>query len=419
MELVSLKEILIKKSDGNKNLQTLIEYMGEKQLFNSVVESLEKMSKKMGENANEPTVKFGKNLDLTDKMQLRDAIGHHLAHYKAALKAHHASPEGSPEAANYRKVADEHMGKALPLLHLAGKASRWSKGKLMLKYPSMMPWEANYTSMKPAATGTGRLHRDAKGLGAHEVLAPGAKDDGYGIPNFHYFEMPPNPGHKKVAGHNFHGGYPWEEIQLGAPEDVDAKKAYLHIPDVPIKDKFEEHPFDKHPISTYHKIRHSQMSDAMKKRYGDELAAYRTSPHHEKWLENEEAKEKNDPTYETHGHNKSGHIYEGLPLKPQRAHINDYPHVERGAPSEQGWETEKYIPGADDDEEGTEAAPGAAAAPTPTAAVAPKVKKKAAAGGHPLDKTYEAWKKMPPEHQQSLLDALPALRQLVKERGGK
>lgn len=416
MELTSLKEILLKKSEGNKNLATMIEYMGEKQLFNSVVESLEKMAR-MGRNANAPTRAFGKTADITDTDQLRDAIGHHLGHYKAALKAHHAAPEGSPEKANYRKAADAHIEKALPLLHLAGKSAHHSKGKLMLKYPSMMPWEANYTSMKQAGTGTGRLHRDPKGLSAYTVKTKTPKgDDGYGISDFHYLEMPPNPGHSKVKGMPFTGGYPFEEIQFGQPEEVDSKKAYLHIPDVENKGKFEPHPFDKHPLSSMHKVSHSTTSDGMKDQYAKDLAAFRSSPEHDSWLESQEQQEKNDPNYATRGHTKGSHFYEGIPLKEQRAHVNDYPHVPRGSASEENWETEQGHAGDDDADEVT---PTAAA---PMKATPPQVKKKGAAaepGAHPLDKMYQAWKTLSPDHQQSMLEVMPALKKLVNERGGK
>jgi hypothetical protein len=346
-------------------------------------------------------------MDLTDKTQLRDAIGHHLSHYKAALKAHHAAPEGTPEKDNFRKVADSHIEKALPLLHLAGKAAHHSKGQLMLKYPSMMPWESNYTSMKRGNSrgGTG-LHRDPKGLGAHEVLSRNAKD--YGIPNYHYFEMPPNPGHPKVANMSFTGGYPWEEIQLGSPEDVDAKKAHLHIEDVPASDKHEEHAFDKHPISKSHKIRSGHMTEDLEAQYGKELAEFRSTPHHEKWMADHEAQYEKDPeAFEKRGHTKAPHFYEGIPLKEQRPHVNDYPHVTRAAPSDASWEVE-----------GQANAGGAAAAKTPGMSVRKKKEAKPA-GDHPLEGMYQAWKKLPKEHQDSILHTVPGFSKYVADKGGE
>jgi hypothetical protein len=335
MELTSLKEILLKKSEGNKNLQTVIEYMGEKQLFQSVIESLTKMAK-LGSSANATVAGFGDTMDLTDKTQLRDAIGHHLSHYKAALKAHHAAPEGTPEKDNFRKVADSHIEKALPLLHLAGKAAHHSKGQLMLKYPSMMPWESNYTSMKRGNSrgGTG-LHRDPKGLGAHEVLS-------------------------------------------------------------------------RHPISKSHKIRSGHMTEDLEAQYGKELAEFRSTPHHEKWMADHEAQYEKDPeAFEKRGHTKAPHFYEGIPLKEQRPHVNDYPHVTRAAPSDASWEVE-----------GQANAGGAAAAKTPGMSVRKKKEAKPA-GDHPLEGMYQAWKKLPKEHQDSILHTVPGFSKYVADKGGE
>jgi hypothetical protein len=414
MKLSSLKEVLLKKSEGNQDLQTLIEYMGADVLANSVVESLAKMAK-MGRNANMPTRKFGRTADTTDMVQLRDAIGHHLGHYKAALKAHHAAAEDSPEKTKYRQIADQHIEQALPLLHLAGKSAYHSGGKSMLKYPSMMPWEANYTSMKRSATGSGRLHRDPKGLSSYTVKAKGkrgAGEDGYGITDFRYFEMPPNPGHPKVKGMTFTGGYPWEEIQFGRPEDVDAKKAYLDIPDVSPKTDFAPHAFDKHPLAGMHKISHEHTSEDMKNKYASDLAAFRGSPEHETWLNAEEEKEKADPEYGTKPTPKGNHFYDGMSLLPQRPHVNDHPHVVRGAPSEENWEIEQSDPSAvgDDDD-----APSVKATPT-ASAVSPKVRKKVEATTANMEAQYNAWKTLPPQHQKTLLSAIPGLAAYVTKK---
>jgi hypothetical protein len=405
MKLDSFKTILLRKTEGNELLHSLLNEVGEDFFVASVVDALEKMAKP-GTGANGAVTGFGANFDLTDKLQLRDALGHHLSHYKAALKAHHAAPDQSPEQAHFRQVADQHLSKVVPLMHLASKAALHSKGELMLKHPSLMPWEVNYTTLErnPPEPGKkeGRMKRDAKGLGARPTknVRPG----GNGIPNYHYLEMPPHPGHKKVASMSFTGGYPWEEVQLGSAKDVDTKKAHLHIEDVPDKKIYEPHPFDKHPINSIHEISSDHFLPQMETAYGEDLGKFRNSPEHEKWLENEDTKYTSSPEeYEKRGHVKSSHFYEGIPLKEQPSHINDVPHVKRGEHSE-----------ADYDIHGSSAPVVSASA---NKAVAPTVRKKA--GNEGLESAYNIWQTLPEDHQKELLSIVPGLHNYIINKKDK
>ena len=96
MELKSFKEILLKKAEGNPYLQTLIKYAKDDLLAEEVIESLLKMaepSAAMGRGANSALTSYAGHMDNSDVEQLRDALGHHVSHYRGALKSMHAAQD--------------------------------------------------------------------------------------------------------------------------------------------------------------------------------------------------------------------------------------------------------------------------------------------------------------------------------------
>lgn len=415
MELSSFKEILLKKAEnlGNNNLSTFIEYMGEGFLIESVVEALEKMAKPThltGTNANGPVTSFGANLDKSDIMQLRDALGHHLSHYKAALKAHHASPDG-PQKEHMRAVADKHLEHVLPLMHLAARAAAHSKGKLSIDYPPLAPWETNYTTLD--RNPNGRFIRDAKLLRARP--AKGAREGGRGIKDYRYFEMPPHPGHDEVSKMPHTGGYPWEEVQLGAPQDIDAKKAYLHFEDVEDKKDYTPHAFDHHPVRGVQDVQADHLTPETLQAHAGALHNWRGGEHHKKWMEDQKTKFAADKdSYLKRGQSKSAHFYEGIPLQPQPSHVHSVPKkTPLGAKQEQA-----ETPVKEASAEPSAAPASKAVAPVvrkPTAAAAPSAPEKE----HPLEPAYRAWQSLPKEHQEGLLSAIPGFRDYVTKKGGK
>ena len=402
MELNSFKEILLRKAEGNKNLHTLIEYMGEDIFIDSVVDALEKMAKPTnltGTNANGPVTSFGANLDKTDVTQLRDALSHHLSHYKAALKAHHAAPDDTQKQ-HFRQVADKHLEHAVPLMHLAARAAAHSNGKMAIDYPPLAPWETNYTTLD--RNPNGRFIRDAKLLRARP--AKGAREGGRGIKDYHYLEMPPHPGHDEVAKMPHTSGYPWEEIQIGSPQEIDNKKGYLHIEDIPDKNDYTPHSFDSHPIRSVADIQADHFTPDALTNFAKDQASWRGSEHHKKWLDDHKQKFTADKEgYTKRGQSKAPHFYEGIPLQEQPAHVHTVPKKERMQSKA----------------ETTSAAPS-------TSALTPKVVKPAAqAPGtpaekeHPLEPAYRVWQKLPKKHQEDLLATVPGFSDYVSSKGGK
>lgn len=480
MELNSFKAILLRKADGNNNLQFLIQNVGEDFLVDSVVEALEKMAlptNNSGKNANAPITSFGANIDKTDINQLRDALGHHLSHYKAALKAHHAAPEG-PEKVKMRQVADQHLNHLFPLMHLASRAGRHSNGKLNIDYPSIPPWETNYTRLDRNAKGDGPL-RDPKLLAARP--SKGARRDkpgATGTPDYHFLEMPPHPGHEANATMPHTSGYPWEEVQVGSPSDIDAKKAYLHIEDIPNKTEYTPHEFDQHPIRSVQDIQANYMSPEQLQSYADAVANWRNSDPHKQWLANQREKFTADREgYLARGQKKAPHFYEGIPLKEQEQHAKNHPPVAKKQPpaaqdkpvpapaqgaSKQPIDVNSLpkslrhlVPGAVEnvqsqktaqnrptseaqaskartafvrralaDEEARVRAgkPSGAPAPTPVPAPQQVPAQAPAAAANPddsLERSYQAWRLLPTAHQQTIMNAIPGLADYIAKKGGK
>lgn len=410
MELDSFKAILLRKADGNNSLHSLIVNIEEDTLVDSVVEALNKMATEgTGRKANGAITSFGQHMDLTDKTQLRDAIGHHLSHYKAALKAHHATPAG-PEKAKMRTIADQHLEHVIPLMHLAARTAAHSKGQLAISHPELSPWETNYTTLTRNSKGDGPL-RDPKLLNARPskraVRTPGST----GMPDYQYLEMPPHPGHPGNAKMPHTGGYPWEEVQVGSPAEIDAKKAYLHIEDVPDKKEYTPHEFDQHPIRAVADTSGSHMTDEASAKYADDVNNWRDSEPHAKWQEKEEKKYEADPqAYETRGQTKPSPFYEGIPLKQQEAHIHDHP----VAPKMQQILAQREAEAPKKQSSG-----GPVTATPPTKRSAQPAVEGTAEKQHPLEPAHRIWKTLSEKDRASMLNVIPGLRAYVAKKGGK
>ncbi len=108
VELKSFRELLLKKADGNPTLQTIIDVMKDDLIANKVIESLEKMARpqaSMGRSANAAVTAFGNQMKNKDVEMMRDALSHHVSHYKSALKN------------GQREIADKHLNQIIPLMH--------------------------------------------------------------------------------------------------------------------------------------------------------------------------------------------------------------------------------------------------------------------------------------------------------------
>jgi hypothetical protein len=328
MEMKSLRDLLLRKSVGNNSLTEFVLSVDEDEISAYVLESLEKMSQLKGSRPNSPVAIYGANMDDTDIMELRDALSHHLSHYKSALKAYHNAPEGSPDKRHMQEVADKHLNHLIPLMDLAATAGPNSNGKMKFKYPEKLPaWESNYTTLRRNTDGNGRFALDPKGLNVRP--AKGARPwspthpTGTGIPDYHYLEMPPHPHHRLTESMPYRGGFPWEEMQLGTPEEVNQGQGYMHIDDVPDKKEYTPHPFDAHPIRDVQKIQGSHFSPERLDEFENQLNTWKDSPHHQQWMQSQEEAYNKDPdAYGQRGKMKPSHLYEGMPLREQPGHIH-------------------------------------------------------------------------------------------------
>lgn len=318
MELKSFKELLLKKVSGNPYLETLIKFAKDELIADEVIESLLKMaepSAAMGRGANSAITAYAGQMDNSDIEQLRDALAHHISHYKSALK--HGN----------RDVADKHLEKIIPMMHLAGRAARHTGGKLALDYVSTTPWESNYTTTARHPD-TGKLIEGTKDLGRRprksrygDIESGQRTLEHRGVPDYRYLEMAPHAEHGETSRMPHKGGYPFEEIQLGSPSKKDAGQAYLPIEDIPDTKTFTPHPFDSHPIHAVADNPEHKMSPEEKESFITALAGWKASDPHKQWIATQKQKfQANPEAYKTRGHAKPSHHFEGLKLLDQPGH---------------------------------------------------------------------------------------------------
>jgi len=308
MNLNSLKEILIKKAEEADKIRDIIYSLGEDDFATMIVESLKKMAAHgqhagRGKKPNSMLTHFANTLTSNaDVAIIRDALSHHLSHYKSALQN------------NQREKADAHLSKIFPLMHLIHKTSANSHGRLNHTAPNSKPWEMNYTTDEKGANG--RFKRITEGW---KVRAASKRArDGKSIPNYRFVEMIPHLGHGDLKPDHEDSGYPWEDIQVGSNEDVLNNKAYLYEKEVsPDQSSFVAHPFDSHPI---HEIFDQPGSDH------DESHAEKHTADLDKWHSSPEYQKAFDMALEAASKSENGftkpnkRFYEGISLQEQPMH---------------------------------------------------------------------------------------------------
>lgn len=308
----SFKELLLKKAQDNPEMLSIIGAMKDEAIIEKVLESLEKMARphaSMGRGANAGIVAFANQMKNKDVEQLRDALSHHVSHYKAALK------QGK------RTIADKHLNRIVPLMHLAARASGHSNGQLGLDYVPMEPWETNYTTAERIKEGAekgvaGKLKEGTKGLGRRPKNTDRSVNK-RGVPDYRYLEMEPHGGHPDTKKSKHLGGYPFEEIQIGNPAKIDAGEAYLHTFDPGDIDQYTPHPFDAHPVNEIADVKQDAMGDRMQK-FADDMAKWHTSEHNNKWMQSvKDAHAKDPEAFKSRGKVKPAHHYEGIKLLDQ------------------------------------------------------------------------------------------------------
>ena len=322
MELKGFREVLLKKAEGNTTLQTLIAYARDEIIIDKVLESLEKMARpnaSMGRGSNAAVMAFANQLKNKDVEMMRDALGHHVSHYKSNLKAAQDPGTDPNKIANHRKVADQHLNKIIPLMHLAGKASKHSGGNLTIDYPSTTPWETNYTQTERLPNG--KLKEGTKDLGRRPSPNANRAKNPRAVPDYRYLEMAPHPEHASLEKMPHKGGYPFEEIQLGHPMKRDAGQAYLPIEDVKDVKDYVPHPFDAHPVHQHADTAQHDLGPEQHEAINAGLAGWSDSEPHKQWMADQKSKHAADPgAYKARGTTKPGHPYEGVPLQEMTHH---------------------------------------------------------------------------------------------------
>jgi hypothetical protein len=307
MELKSFRELLLKKAADNPTLQTIIDVMKDDLIAEKVIESLEKMARpqaSMGRSANAAITAFGNQMKNKDVEMMRDALSHHINHYRAALKA------------GKREVADQHLNKIIPMMHLAARAASHSGGQLGLDYIPLEPWETNYTTTERRPE-TGKLKEGTKGL-RRRLNSVSRDKNPRSVPDYRYLEMAPHEEHADSKKSPHKGGYPFEEIQIGNPAKIDAKEAYLDLRDVDPQDKFTPHPFDEHPIHELAEEKQDSLRPEHMEDFAKKMADWHTSEHNAKWMQSvKDLHAKNPIAFKERGKKKPAHHYEGIDLLPQ------------------------------------------------------------------------------------------------------
>lgn len=275
MGLSSLRRLLLKKTD-DLELKKAILSASDEELTSYVIESLNKMARphaSMGRSANSAVVGWANSLTNKDTQMIRDAVSHHLSRYKSALKR------------GKREVADAHISRLIPLLHLIARAAPHSGGQLDMDYVPLEAWESNYTTLDRRPE-TGKLIEGTKGLGRRPRKSTGQSKYGVSrsVPDYRYLEMPAHPEHPDAKKMRFSGGYPFEELQIGHSKSIDAGEGYIPIVDVEDVDKYVPHEFDFHPINSVADIRQDMLTPETMESYYNKMNEWSTSEHNTRWL---------------------------------------------------------------------------------------------------------------------------------------
>ena len=246
MKLDNFKELLLKKSVDNENLQLLIKYMRDDYLVDHVVESLEKMAASYSKkNPNASVKHFAANMNSFKAGMIHDALSHHASHYKAALDSGNT------------KVADDHMRQIFKTMHMSEKFTKdgindHSGGRLKISAVDTKPWErSGYTST------TNKKGEDA---GKFVTDTQGWKRHGSSI-NYDWLRKAPHDSYKdEVSRHGHNKAYPLEEMKVNGK--------HIHIDDkIEHSGDFTSHPLDSHPIYQHYGDSPSSHGSEKKSKY--------------------------------------------------------------------------------------------------------------------------------------------------------
>lgn len=259
MQLKGLRDLLLRKVAGDDGFTALLSMANDDLLIARVIESLAKMSD-VGDKTNHALFSAAGHItadregNSLDAALVRDALGHHLSRYKAALQAaqvkRRPGSETDASSVDHRKIADKHLNQFHRIMHLAvhklapnsginaglnasPEAGVHGVNNLNItsgdsrEVTSPHPWERNYL---------GSLKK--KGGGRQTVTSgwEALPNSGKMYPNHRYLEMAP---HKEFAKSHHGEAYPFHEIKVNGK--------YVNIEDLPPSTEYEPHVFDSHP----------------------------------------------------------------------------------------------------------------------------------------------------------------------------
>lgn len=297
MKLDSFRELLLKKVT-DPSLHALIKYADENVLAQHAIESLEKMarSKHKGDAANFAVRNFGTEMDPeTEPHMIRDAIGHHVSNYKAALNNNNA------------QAANHHAKQAFKLMNMADVAQKHSNGKLSIEYVPTQPWERNKFTKQYDS------NHDLVRAGKYKPgdFVTKTKGLNYRGSDFGFLQQPPHEAYaKEVSKHGHNKAYPFEQIKVNGK--------HIHVDDN-AKGDMSAHEFDAHPIMRHFEDSVKDRSAESDKKYLDEAGKYyNDEPHIGKYFERHQNLEQQDPkAYAERGSKASTPVHkdiEGLKL---------------------------------------------------------------------------------------------------------
>ncbi len=294
MGIESFRELLLRKTVDNTNLQTLVKYARDEILVEKVLESLEKMARAghKGDAANFAVRDFG--LDMDPQMEphmIRDALGHHVSRYKNALKS------------NNQSLANQHAKQTFRLMNIADTTQKHSHGKLSVDYVSTQPWERN----KLLNTYANDHPKVQEGKYKEGDFTTKTKGLNYKGSDFSWLQQAPHESYKKeIKRHGHNNAYPFEHIKVNGKN--------IHVDDDVDSSTYEHHEFDRHPIMNHFEDSVKHRTPTRDQEYVDAKTKYHDDePHIDGFFDRHEKLETADPkAYTERGSKPSDPVHESV-----------------------------------------------------------------------------------------------------------
>ena len=296
MGIESFRELLLRKTVDNTNLQTLVKYARDEILVEKVLESLEKMARAghKGDAANFAVRDFGVDMDPEmHPSMMRDALGHHVSRYKNALKG------------NNQSLANQHAKQAFRLMNIADTTQKHSHGKLSVDYVSTQPWERN----KLLNTYANDHPKVQEGKYKEGDFTTKTKGLNYKGSDFSWLQQAPHESYKKeIKRHGHNDAYPFEQIKVNGK--------HIHVDDDVDSSTYESHEFDNHPIMNHFEDSVKHRTSARDQEYVDAKSKYYDEePHIDSFFDRHEKLESADPeAYKARGSKASDSVHRPVKL---------------------------------------------------------------------------------------------------------